>query len=209
MHQPVEDFNMNPLLEKAIKRKAELICEYFIKLCLYYGNGVNISYESNDQYSRIKDNEYLMLKRRSANVNTAMVYLLDKYISDSCISPSLYDVKWIGTYQYLNISKPNINNFLTIEIEYNNHIPVYFLLEILDHESGVDKYIIYDHGELIMEVNDKPDQFFNIVDDIIKMFHHNKNMFIIDDLNKFYSERIGAPDIHVPINSLSNPFFMH
>lgn len=199
MHQPVEEANklhVSKSVEVAVREKTKLLCEYFIYLSLYHDNGVNITYGSNHKLHRIKHNEYLLVKRRQLTINTAMVYLLDKHIDYHNFKISSFNVKWGTSYEY------DENCFLTIEIDYDTKgEPTYYSIEVCDYTKNKHNLVIFDNNNISIYVNGLLSEFFNEVDRIFKLFVSNRNKYVLDKVNKEYSEKIGDPRIHMPIET--------
>lgn len=178
-------------MESAIKQKTKYICEYFIYLSLYYGNGVSVKYGNNEMFNKVDNNEYLYIKRRSDDVNTAMVYLMDKYIPYTSVCLSHYDVKWSMTY-----------DDVVVDIEYYNYEPTYYYLDLGNYHS-----IMYDTNVLTVNVDSSLSDFFEDVDRVLRKYQERGNIDVVDNLRKKMGEKIGHPDIHLPIESANfTPF---
>ena len=198
MHQPVDD-NMSEL-DIAVKEKTMLMAEYFIKLSMYHNNGVNAYLKNMNVYDKLLDNEYFYVKKRTTNCD-AMVYLMDKHVMSNQIRLSEYEVRWFTSYQYEE------GKYLSVEIEFNGQgRAISACIEITDYASHLMNYILWEDASFtqhdrLMAVVDGVSNFFNDVDGIIRIFVDKKNKVILDDFNRVYSEKIGAPHIHVPLEA--------
>lgn len=199
MHQPIEHpvvLNVSRPVELATREKTRLLCEYFIYLSLYYENGVNVTYGTNHKLDRLKQCEYFIVKRRQLTINTAMVYLLDKHISYHNFRISGYNLKWGTSYEYED------NKFISIEIDYNTQgEATYYSIEISDYNGSKRDFVIYDNNVLSIYISGLLPDFFTEVDRVFKLFISNKNGIYLDRLNKDFSEKIGNPNIHMPIET--------
>jgi hypothetical protein len=199
MHQPVEEADrlyVSKPVEVAAREKTKLLCEYFIYLSLYQGNGVNVTYCTNHRLDRLQQCEYFMVKRRQLTFNTAMVYLLDKYISFHNIKISGYNVRWGTSYEYEE------NKFITFEIEYNTKgEATYYSIEITDYVTNKNGTVIYDNNVLSIYMSCLLIDFFNEIDRIFNVFQTQRNKAQLDKLQREFSERIGKPDVHLPIET--------
>lgn len=193
MHQPVDD---DDILGTAIRTKAILLAEYFITLSLYHGNGVNVNYHDIAELEKLKDNEFLYVKERKLSGEDAMVYLMDKFISVNFIRLTSYVLRWHTCFEYAP------DNYLTVELGYSAPGVVDFVcVEVTNHGEITTNYVLYDDNELIIHNDTDTVKFYETVENIIKMFITDKNKGTLDDMCRHFSEKLGAPHVHVPIES--------
>jgi hypothetical protein len=185
-------------MDSAVRRKAQYIAEYFIKLCLYLGNGVTVTNNSRRHINRLQQNDFLYVKHGRHMHGYAMVYLLDKYIDHSVIKLDVCPVIWFANFKY------DDDKYISVELEYGQNgecKSVY--LELVDSDELESSYMMIKQNvvfvsdfEHILTYND----FFDEFESKVKAMRDAQNTGVIDTMNRFYSEKIGDPDVHLPLN---------
>lgn len=185
-------------MNAAIRNKSVLLAEYFIKLCMYMDNGVSVYYEKRSYINKLKTNDFLFVKHRHRMPNDSMVYLLDKHIEHAMLKLNIAPLSWYASYLY------DRDKYITCDLEYDiSGNPKSTLLELV---NNVTNEIISLHvGENIVFYSDKDEvmgfsQFFDEFEDKVKLYKRKNNFYVLDDFDRDFAERLGAPEIHVPLD---------
>ena len=185
-------------MNDAIRQKAEILSEYFIKLCLYMDNGVSVYYEKRSYIKKLRRNDFLFVKNRFHMPNDSMVYLLDKFVEHGMIILNIAPLSWHASYVY------DRDMYVTSDIEYDiSGNAKSIMLEIVNNTNH--DIISLQIGENIMFYSDDDDimsfgKFFDKFEAMVNILKRRRNFNIMDDFESDFAKRLGAPEIHVPLD---------